>query len=97
MPRKRKAVVRVVLPDPKYNDVVLTKFMNCLMKQGKKSIAVICQNCHKETLAPSVTDRCLAEDAGASLAGLAPDSDSSLRGRPATCKAENSLTNPYQC
>ncbi len=39
MPRKRKAVVREVLPDPKYNDVVLTKFMNCLMKQGKKSIA----------------------------------------------------------
>ena len=39
MPRKRKAVVREVLPDPKFNDVVLTKFMNCLMKQGKKSIA----------------------------------------------------------
>ncbi len=39
MPRKRKAVVREVLPDPKYNDIVVTKFMNCLMKQGKKSIA----------------------------------------------------------
>ena len=39
MPRKRKAVVREVLPDPKYNDIVLTKFMNCLMKKGKKSIA----------------------------------------------------------
>jgi small subunit ribosomal protein S7 len=39
MPRKKKAVVREVLPDPKYNDIVLTKFMNCLMKQGKKSIA----------------------------------------------------------
>lgn len=39
MPRKRKAVVREVLPDPKFNDIVLTKFMNCLMKQGKKSIA----------------------------------------------------------
>ena len=39
MPRKRKAIVREVLPDPKYNDVVLTKFMNCLMVQGKKSIA----------------------------------------------------------
>jgi len=39
MPRKRKAVVREVLPDPKYNDVILTKFMNCLMVQGKKSIA----------------------------------------------------------
>ncbi|HRX75856.1 MAG TPA: 30S ribosomal protein S7 [Candidatus Cloacimonadota bacterium] len=39
MPRKRKAVVREVLPDPKYNDVVLTKFMNCLMVKGKKSLA----------------------------------------------------------
>ena len=39
MPRKRKAVVREVLPDPKYNDIVLTKFMNCLMVQGKKAIA----------------------------------------------------------
>lgn len=39
MPRKRKAVVREVLPDPKYNDIVLTKFMNCLMKKGKKSVA----------------------------------------------------------
>ena len=39
MPRKRKAVVREVLPDPKYNDLVLSKFMNCLMKQGKKSLA----------------------------------------------------------
>jgi small subunit ribosomal protein S7 len=39
MPRKRKAVVREVLPDPKFNDVVVSKFMNCLMKQGKKSVA----------------------------------------------------------
>ena len=39
MPRKRKAVVREILPDPKYNDVVLSKFMNCLMVQGKKSLA----------------------------------------------------------
>ncbi len=39
MPRKKKAVLREVLPDPKYNDVVVTKFMNCLMKKGKKSIA----------------------------------------------------------
>ena len=39
MPRKRKAVVREVLPDPKYNDVTLTKFMNNLMVGGKKSLA----------------------------------------------------------
>ena len=39
MPRKRRAVVRVVLPDPKYNDIIVTKFMNCVMKRGKKAIA----------------------------------------------------------
>ena len=39
MSRKRKAVVREVLQDTKYNDVVLTKFMNCLMVSGKKSLA----------------------------------------------------------
>ena len=39
MPRKRKAVVREVLPDPKYNDLIVTKFMNCVMKRGKKSVA----------------------------------------------------------
>ncbi len=39
MPRKRRAVLREVLPDPKYNDLVVTKFMNCVMKRGKKSVA----------------------------------------------------------
>lgn len=39
MPRKRRAVSRVVLPDPKYNDIIVTKFMNCVMKRGKKSVA----------------------------------------------------------
>jgi small subunit ribosomal protein S7 len=39
MPRKRKAIVREVLPDPKYHDLIVTKFMNCVMKRGKKSIA----------------------------------------------------------
>lgn len=39
MSRRRAAIKRVVLPDAKYGDVVLTKFMNCLMEQGKKSVA----------------------------------------------------------
>ena len=39
MSRKNRAVVREVLPDPRYQDVVVTKFINCLMKEGKKSIA----------------------------------------------------------
>ena len=39
MSRRRAAVKREVLPDAKFGDVVVTKFMNCLMYEGKKSIA----------------------------------------------------------
>jgi small subunit ribosomal protein S7 len=37
--RRRAAEKREILPDPKYGDVVLAKFMNCLMEDGKKSVA----------------------------------------------------------
>ncbi|MDE0057340.1 MAG: 30S ribosomal protein S7, partial [Defluviicoccus sp.] len=39
MPRRRAAEKREVLPDPKYGDPVLTKFINCVMLQGKRSAA----------------------------------------------------------
>ena len=39
MSRRRAAEKREVLPDPKFGDAVVTKFMNCLMYQGKKSVA----------------------------------------------------------
>ena len=39
MSRRHAAEKREVLPDAKYGDVVLTKFMNSLMIDGKKSIA----------------------------------------------------------
>ncbi|MBB6249990.1 30S ribosomal protein S7 [Nitrospirillum iridis] len=39
MSRRRRAEKREVLPDAKYGDTVLTKFMNCLMYDGKKSVA----------------------------------------------------------
>ena len=39
MSRRRAADKREVLPDPKFGDAVLTKFMNCLMYEGKKSVA----------------------------------------------------------
>ena len=35
MPRRRSPEKRKVLPDPKYKDIVLAKFMNNLMKDGK--------------------------------------------------------------
>jgi small subunit ribosomal protein S7 len=39
MSRRRRADKREVLPDAKYGDRVLTKFMNNLMHDGKKSVA----------------------------------------------------------
>lgn len=39
MSRRHRAEKREVLPDAKYGDRVLTKFMNCLMFDGKKSAA----------------------------------------------------------
>ena len=37
--RKSKPKKRITLPDPKFNDVLVTKFVNNLMLKGKKSIA----------------------------------------------------------
>lgn len=37
--RRRASVKREVLPDPKFGSVVVTKFINATMSQGKKSIA----------------------------------------------------------
>lgn len=39
MSRKHKAEQREVLPDPKYGDTLVTKFVNCFMYDGKKSTA----------------------------------------------------------
>ena len=39
MSRRRRAVLREVFPDPKYHDVLIGKFINSLMRDGKKSIA----------------------------------------------------------
>lgn len=37
--RKKTASARAVIPDPKYNDVLVSQFINCVMKQGKKHLA----------------------------------------------------------
>lgn len=37
--RKQKPKSRIILPDPKFNDVIVTKFVNNLMYAGKKNIA----------------------------------------------------------
>lgn len=37
--RKAKPKKRYVLPDPKYKDTLVTRFVNCLMEDGKKNVA----------------------------------------------------------
>ena len=39
MSRRRSPEKREVLPDPKFKDVVVSKFMSCLMLDGKRSTA----------------------------------------------------------
>ena len=39
MPRRQRVSKRVIVPDPIYGSVGLAKFVNCLMLQGKKSVA----------------------------------------------------------
>ncbi len=39
MPRRRRVPKRKVLPDPVYHKVVVTKFINGIMRQGKRSVS----------------------------------------------------------
>jgi small subunit ribosomal protein S7 len=39
MSRRHSAEKREVNPDPKFQDLIITKFMNAVMEQGKKSVA----------------------------------------------------------
>jgi small subunit ribosomal protein S7 len=39
MPRRREVPKREILPDPVYNSQLVTKFINSLMSQGRKSVA----------------------------------------------------------
>jgi small subunit ribosomal protein S7 len=39
MPRRRVVAKREILPDPKYNNTTLAKFMNHVMVSGKKAVA----------------------------------------------------------
>ena len=39
MPRRREVPKREILPDPKFGNVELSKFMNVIMESGKKAVA----------------------------------------------------------
>lgn len=59
--RKSKPKKRIILPDSKYNDTLVSRFINDLMKNGKKSLAfdvfyeaidIVGKKLEKEELAP---------------------------------------------
>ena len=39
MPRRREVPKRVILPDPKFHDLQIAKFINMIMRNGKKATA----------------------------------------------------------
>jgi small subunit ribosomal protein S7 len=39
MPRRREVPNRAIIPDPKYNNKLVSRFITCIMRAGKKSIA----------------------------------------------------------
>jgi small subunit ribosomal protein S7 len=39
MPRRREVKKREILPDPKYREILVAKFIDVLMRRGKKSLA----------------------------------------------------------
>ena len=53
--RRRTAKKHIILPDPKYKDVEVTKFVNSLMIDGKKNIKILKQN--KEFINKNTTRR----------------------------------------
>lgn len=39
MPRRREVPERIIIPDSRYNNKLVAKFINCIMRDGKRSIA----------------------------------------------------------
>ncbi len=57
MARRRRPEKREILPDPSYGDEVLTKFMNSVMLDGKKSVAegIVYRRSKPSSSAPSAS------------------------------------------
>lgn len=62
MPRRREVPKRVILPDPKFGSEKLAKFINMLMKSGKKAVA--------EAIVYNALDRIEEKSKGESMAIL---------------------------
>jgi len=59
MPRRREVPKRIVLPDPKFGSEKLAKFVNMMMKSGKKAVA--------ENIMYSALDRITEKSSGDAL------------------------------
>src|SRR6202012_4359145 len=72
MSRRRRAETRKVLPDPKFGDLVVTKFMNYVMHEGKKAVAENIIYCPFDILEAKRRDQGPLETFHAALDNVAP-------------------------
>jgi len=56
MPRKRRAQERMMTPDQRHNSALAAKFINCILKRGKKSIAEAIFYQALDTIAEKIKD-----------------------------------------
>jgi len=56
MPRRRCAQIREILPDPRYSSVLVARFVNSVLRRGKKSTAERIVYAAMETLGQRVKD-----------------------------------------
>ena len=72
MSRRHRAQKREVLPDPKYKDLTVTKFMNYVMYEGKKAVAENIVYGAFDILAEKKKDQTAVETFHSALDNVAP-------------------------
>jgi small subunit ribosomal protein S7 len=72
MPRRRVVAKREILPDPKYGNITLAKFMNILMISGKKAVAERIVYGALDSVSKKVTDKEALEVFNEALEKIAP-------------------------
>ena len=72
MSRRHRAQKREVLPDPKFGDLIVTKFMNYVMYEGKKAVAENIVYGAFDILADKKKEQTAVETFHAALENVAP-------------------------
>jgi small subunit ribosomal protein S7 len=80
MSRRHRAQKREVLPDPKFGDLIVTKFMNYVMYEGKKAVAENIVYGAFDILADKKKEQTAVETFHAALENVAPAVE--VRSRP---------------